>query len=117
MSQKQSPDDLARALKEAVTVNEDNNSLPSLPVLYQELYGRWGGVKEFAGDIYDAFKEAKPGSQIRARIGADLMDGIKVLQDRGMLGDAGDVEALSDEDVDEEINRLIQKAAKQLVGT
>lgn len=111
----QSPEQLAKAMKEAVTVKEDLNTLPSLPVLFQEGFGQMGGVKEFMKRVITAWDNAKPGSQIEARMADLFMDGIKNLQDRGMLGDMGDVEALSDVEVDEEIDRLILKAANHLV--
>lgn len=108
-------EELSGALKDAVKVDDENNTLPSLEVLYQELYSKWGGVRQFADDMFDLFQEAKPGSQIKARVGETLMDGIKVLADRGMLASAGDVEAFSDDELDEEINGLIEKAAKHLL--
>lgn len=113
----ESPEQVARLLKEAVTVKEDNNTLPSLPVLAQEGFSQMGGVKEFMGKVVQAFDDAKPGSQVQARIAEHFMDLITKLQDRGMLGDVGDVEALSDEDVDAEIDRLIGKAARHLAET
>lgn len=108
----ESPESIAKALKEAVTVNEESNNLPSLPLLYQEGFARFGGVKAFMDRVFTAFEEAKPGSQVQARLAEHFMEGIKVLQDRGMLGDYGNVESISDAEVDQEIDRLILKAAR-----
>lgn len=114
MTQNLTPEQIAKALKEAVTVKEDKNTLPSLPVLYQEAFTQFGGVKKFMERVVGAMDHAKPGSQVEARLAEHFMEGIKGLQDRGMLGDVGDVEALSDEEVDAEIDRLIMKAATHL---
>lgn len=112
---KPNANELAKSLKEAVTVREEENTLPSLPVLWQTGFSKFGGVDKFMERVVETIDEAKPGSQVQARILETFMEGIKVLQDRGMLGDVGDVEALSDAEVDAEIDRLILKAAKHLV--
>lgn len=111
----QSPEQLARSLKQAVTIKEDNNTLPSLPVLAQEGFTQMGGVKQFMERVIKAYDAAKPGSQVQARIAEHFMDLITKLQDRGMLGDVGDVEALSETEVDAEIDRLILRTAKNLM--
>lgn len=105
---------LADSLKDAFKVKDDKNTLPTLTVVCQEIFSEFGGVKNFAAMIVQAYHAAKPGSQVQARLAEGMIDLVKILSDRGLLGAAiEDAEALSDEDVEAEMEKIAMKAVQQ----
>lgn len=117
MSQNESPDIdvLAKAMSDATKVNEEDTNLPTLLVLYQAVFQEIGGVQAFARWFVNCVEEAKDGSQVKARLMEAMMDGVKVMTDRGLLWDGEGPESIQDDELDAEIEKLTRKMAMQVI--
>lgn len=104
--------ELAELLTGALKVDERNATLPPIETIYERILHHWGGVDQFALELVEVCREAKAGSQIKARLMESILDGFKVLRDRGLLGTPTDAEALDDEELQLAIKQETQDAAR-----
>lgn len=71
-------------------------------------------MKGFAERAVECFDKAKHGSSTQARILESIMDGFKILSDRGKLEvTEDDASAMSDEDLERYIERKVQGVVEE----
>lgn len=114
MSEPQQVVDLAETLAGALKVDERNATLPPMESVYERIFHHWGGMDKFAKDFVDCCKSTQQGSQ-KARLMESVLDGLKVLKGFGLLGSPVDAEALDDAELEAEIKRETEKAAKVVI--
>jgi hypothetical protein len=103
----------AKLLAESLKVDGENNNLPTPTLICQELFQEFGGVQGFVKDMVQCFRLAKPGSQVQARLAESMVELVTKLSDRGLLGDSfTDAEALDDDELELELQREAERAAK-----
>lgn len=107
-------DQLAETLAGALKVDERNATLPPMESVYERIFHHWGGVDKFARDFVDCCKSAQQGSQ-KARLMESVLDGLKVLKGFGLLGSPVEAEALDDQELEAEIKRETERAAKIVI--
>lgn len=104
-------------MAKSLQVDKENTSLPAIEQLYEELFTAFGGIKGFAERTVECFENAKEGSQTQARILESIMDGFKILADRGKLDvNDDDAAAMSDEDLRAFVERTVESVVEKNNG-
>lgn len=108
---------VAEKVMNNLKVDKQNTALPAIEQLYEELFRAFGGIKGFAEKTFQCFNEAKEGSQVQARILESIMEGFKILADRGKL-DTGqdDAAAMTDDDLQNFVKRAVVGVVEKTNG-